>query len=365
VKKGSLRRQFDWHLYYETTYYRPLLFVTATILLYFGSFSLLLLTQSIWLKLLFSLVYSLAAGKLFVVGHDACHNSFTPSFVLNRAIGTLSLTLSFHVYSLWEHGHNRVHHTFTNLRAKDFVWRPLSFEEYAALSPVRRALQRVYRTPSGIGFAPYYLVEILLARMVVPRAKHVPIGKRLVFDLILFYSIWIALLSVLVLGEYLSEGHFSLAGTAINLLFGIALPLAYVSWAIGFVVFFNHTHPSIPWFGSVRTWSYWEAQQRCTLHLRFSRLTEFLLPSKVMNHVVHHLDTRVPVRKLRSAQDAFNRRYPHEVVNEVWSPTLQAKILTRCKLYDYSRNQWLDFDGNATSPPLEARISPLRDPVSS
>ena len=145
----------------------------------------------------------------------------------------------------------------------------------------------------------------------------------------------------------------------VNIVAGFVFPLIYVCWAIGFVVFFNHTHPSIPWFDSTDQWSYWEAQQHCTLHLRFSRLTEFLLPSKVMNHIVHHLNPRVPVRKLRRAQEDFNRLHPQAVKVDVWSPGAQADILDRCKLYDYVRHRWLDFDGNATSPTL----SPARQVV--
>jgi omega-6 fatty acid desaturase (delta-12 desaturase) len=356
MAKGLPR--FDWHSYYEKTYYRPLFLVTAITLLHFGSLSLLVFAESIWLKFGFGFLCSFAATKFFVIGHDACHNSFTPSRRLNRIIGTLSLALSYHVYSLWEFGHNKVHHPFTNLRTKDFVWRPLSLEEYRALSPFRRALQRLYRTESGIGFPPYYLVEILFARMVFPAAGHVSHRKFLVQDLAASYAIWFSLLASLVAGEYMLKEDGSVTGMLINLLLGFILPLASVSWAVGFVVFFNHTHPSIPWFESPDAWSYWEAQQRCTLHLRFSRFTGFLLPSEVMNHVVHHLDTRIPLRKLRNAQEAFTRLYPHEVKTALWSPRLHADILRRCKLYDYTRNQWLDFDGNATGPSL-AKINAM------
>ena len=344
---------FNWHLYHEKTYFWPFVYLGAITLLYFGTFLLLVVTQSIWLKCGCGVLCSFAAGQLFVIGHDACHNSFTPSARLNRFFGTLSLALSFHVYSLWEFGHNKIHHPFTNLRTKDFVWRPLSLEEYRSLSLPRRALQRIYRARSSIGFPLYYLLEILLPRMVFP-SRGIFRRRFVVWDVAVFYAVWTVLFTVLVFGEYMAQGNISLSAMVINLMAGFVGPLIYVCWAIGFVVYFNHTHPSIPWHESPRTWNYWEAQQHCTLHLTFSSLTRFLLPSEVMNHVVHHLDTRIPVRHLGKAQEAFNRL--HKVKTVVWTPALHADILSRCKLYDYAASQWLDFDGNVTGPSdLECR----------
>jgi hypothetical protein len=44
---------------------------------------------------------------LFVIGHDACHQSFTSSRPLNELIGRIAFLPSLHVFSLWECEHNR------------------------------------------------------------------------------------------------------------------------------------------------------------------------------------------------------------------------------------------------------------------
>src|SRR6266853_242347 len=46
-------------------------------------------------------------ARLFMLGHDACHQSLTPNRRLNRVLGTIAFLPSLHQYSLWDLGHNR------------------------------------------------------------------------------------------------------------------------------------------------------------------------------------------------------------------------------------------------------------------
>src|SRR5881227_3524628 len=48
-------------------------------------------------------------AMLFVVGHDACHGSFTSRRWLNVAIGRLAFLPTMTPYSLWELSHNLTH----------------------------------------------------------------------------------------------------------------------------------------------------------------------------------------------------------------------------------------------------------------
>ena len=72
-----------------------------------------------------SLVAALWIARLFVIGHDACHGSYTPNKVLNEWIGRIAFLPSLTPYSLWEIGHNLAHHGFTNLKGRDYVWTPV------------------------------------------------------------------------------------------------------------------------------------------------------------------------------------------------------------------------------------------------
>ena len=54
---------------------------------------------------------------------------------------------SMNMYRLWCHGHNRVHHGFTSYTPIDWIWRPLTPAQYAALNRWQRLIYRLERSP--------------------------------------------------------------------------------------------------------------------------------------------------------------------------------------------------------------------------
>ena len=75
----------------------------------------------------------MAIAMLFVVGHDACHRSFTSSRALNGVIGRVAFLPSLTPFGAWEQEHNRAHHVYTNLKGRDPIWAPFSKAEFDAL----------------------------------------------------------------------------------------------------------------------------------------------------------------------------------------------------------------------------------------
>ena len=110
------------------------------------------------LRVLFGLGAGLVIARLFIIGHDGRHNSLTPHRRLNKWLGRIAFLPSLTAYSLWDLGHNMVHHGFTSLKGVDFVWAPLTQQEFNALTPVRKVMERLYR--SGWGPGIYYMVEV-------------------------------------------------------------------------------------------------------------------------------------------------------------------------------------------------------------
>jgi len=49
--------------------------------------------ESIWIKLLLALFAGFVIGRIFILGHDACHQSFTPHRGLNKLLGRLAFYL--------------------------------------------------------------------------------------------------------------------------------------------------------------------------------------------------------------------------------------------------------------------------------
>jgi omega-6 fatty acid desaturase (delta-12 desaturase) len=265
---------------------------------------------------------------LFVVGHDACHGSFTSRRWLNLGIGRIAFLPTLTPYSTWELSHNLTHHVYTNLKQVDYVWRPLSKSEYDALPEWRRRLERVYRHP--VGLALYYPLEIWWKRLLFPS------GKRI-------YTVDSAICVAVFL---LVFGMVAPSGLAAILL-AMAWPFAVWNWLMSWALLAQHTHPDVPWFDDEREWRAAQAQTRVTVHVNAPRPLNFML-HRIMEHTAHHLDVTVPLYHLAAAQAELERECD-EIVVEHWTPRSFLEGLRACKLYDYTRRQWLDFDGNPTS----------------
>ncbi len=323
--------------------WRGLALVALDLVLFAGCMAATVLLRHPALQLLAGVATGLLISRLFILGHDACHQSLTPHRRLNRWVGRLVFLPSLTPYSLWEVGHNVVHHGYTNLKEFDFVWQPLSLAEYRALSPVRRWLERVYRS----GWAPwlYYLVEIWWGRMFFPRRKAMP-TRRAVFTwdclLVTAYAVvWIG--GLVVAADVLQVSAPWLVGV------GFGVPFLVWNAMIGFVVYVHHTHPEVAWYQDKVGWSASQAFVSTTVHLTFvSAMGSFL--HHIMEHTAHHVDMSVPLYRLKAAQALLERKLPGAIVVQPFSWCWYAETARCCKLYDFDAQRWLDFAGRPTAP---------------
>ena len=284
---------------------------------------------------------AIATSRLFVIGHDACHQSLTPSRALNRIIGRLCFLPSLTPYSLWEVGHNVAHHGYNNLRGHDYVWVPLSPAQYAALPMRRRVLEKYYR--SGIGFGLYYLIELWWKRLYFPRRHLVPVQRP------------IFLLDNLLVTAFACGQVASIAWVAARadsngvsaLLFGVVIPFLLWSGCIGFVTYCQHTHPSIAWYASKAEWTSEKAFLQSTAHNHFTFPMGGLF-HWIFEHPAHHVDMLIPFYQLRAAQSAFHASAGEmsRVVNLTWAD--YWRNARACGLYDFELSRWLAFPHTTT-----------------
>ncbi len=317
---------------------RALALVVLDLVLLAATSAATILLEPIALKLLAAVAMGLVISRLFILGHDACHQSFTPHRRLNRWLGRLVFLPSLTPYSLWEVGHNVVHHGYTNLRGFDFVWQPLAIDEYRALPAGRRLLERVYRS----GWAPwlYYLVEIWWKRMLFPNRRAMPTRRAVfIWDSVLvsvFALAWIAGLTAAAIATQQS----------VALLIGVGFALPFVIWngMIGFVVYVHHTHLGVDWYADKRAWSASQPFVSTTVHLTFRSAFGSVL-HHIMEHTAHHVDMSVPLYRLKKAQALLEARMPGSIVVQPFSWRWYTETARRCKLYDFERRQWTDFAG--------------------
>ena len=317
---------------------RAFALVVVDALLFVACLAAVILAGSPWLQALAGVATGLVISRLFILGHDACHQSFTAHRGLNRWLGRLVFLPSLTPYSLWEVGHNVVHHGYTNLRGFDFVWQPLSLAEFRAMPRWRRGLEHVYRS----GWAPwlYYLVEIWWRRMFFPSRATMP-TRRAVFTwdcglVSAFALAWVAGL----LAAAIATGQ----SMAWLLTVGFVLPFVVWNGLIGFVVYVHHTHPGVAWYEDKAAWSASQPFVSTTVHLTFRSAMGTLL-HHIMEHTAHHVDMSVPLYRLKRAQALLESRLAGAIVVQPFSWRWYVDTARCCKLYDFEQRCWTDFSG--------------------
>lgn len=316
--------------------------------LYALTFAGALLLPNWPLRALCGFLNGFAIAGLFVVGHDACHGSLTPSERLNRLLGRLALLPSLHPAAAWVHSHNGMHHGWTNLRGRDPVYVPFSKAEFDALPPLRRVAERVYRTPPGI--ALLYLVEIWWKHLTFPAAAHYPRGKaaatfRRDRTAVIVFS---ALATVIAAFAPAAAPLGPALTPVVSLLVAVAAPFLLWNWIMAFATFQHHTHPAVPWYDREEDWSFFAGQVESCVRVRLPRFFEKALHN-IMDHTAHHVDPKIPLYNLPGQQKRLEAAFAEEIVIDVWSLGSLTRTVRTCQLYDYENHRWLRFDGTPTT----------------
>ena len=328
----------------RTTLY-PIVLLAFDYALLAAAFAGALLLPAWWARLLCGLAMGFVTGRLFIVGHDACHQSLTPHRRLNHWLGRIAFLPSLTPYSLWEVGHNVVHHGYTNLKGFDFVWAPHTAQEFEALSPRRRLMDRIYRS----GWAPglYYLLEIWWKRMFFPSRQQMPTRRRV----FLLDNLLVCAFALLWVGAIVATAHFGGRPLLPMLLTGLLAPFLFWTAMIGFVVYVHHTHTEVHWHEERGAWSRAQPFVSTTVHLQFPLGLGGVM-HHIMEHTAHHVDMTIPLYRLKQAQAKLEEMLPGRIVIQDFSWRWYFDTARRCKLYDFARQCWTDYAGRATGPAL-------------
>jgi omega-6 fatty acid desaturase (delta-12 desaturase) len=305
----------------------------------------LLIVDALWVKIFASLVAALWIARLFVIGHDACHGSYTSSKTLNKWIGRIAFLPSLTPYSLWEIGHNLAHHGFTNLKGRDYVWTPYSPKEFANLPWLRRQMEHVYR--SGVGQGVYYMFEMWWKKLFFPSRKHVT-SRRSSYT---WDSLLVAVFGLAWVGGLAAWGVHSGRSVWSLLVFGFAVPFFLWNCLMGFVVYVQHTHPRVAWYERRDEWSANAGYATTTVHIKLVRPLDCLI-HYILEHGAHHVNMGVPLYRLKEAQARLTATLDERLNAEVFTWRYYWNTVRRCKLYDFAQHVWTDFDGRVTSTPV-------------
>ena len=279
--------------------------------------------------------------RLASIAHDAGHNSYTSHRSWNRIICRVAFLPALEPFTTWEVAHNVIHHSWTSIKDKDYVWIPLSKQEYDSCSAPRRLVERAYRSLFGQGL---YLVELWWRRVVIPSANWSTVPRAVqrvdILSVAGFACVWCAALILTAIYFQRSIVRTVIAGQAVP----------FLSWcqAFGFTLYVQHTHPKTGFYLDKAGWEYYAAQVSNSTHLDFPPRIAWLHRG-IFDHTAHHLNVRIPFYRLGKAQQLLDEVLSGGNVVQRWSFAAFAQCVRRCKLYDYEQHCWTDFDGNPTA----------------
>lgn len=331
---------------------RAMVIFTGDMLLYAAAVAGILYFESTVVKLILGIVAGMLVSSIFVIAHDAAHDSFTTSKTLNKVIARVTYLLSLHNYSLWLTAHNRVHHQVTNIRDMN-SWSPLDMDEYQGLSASRKLLQRIYRTPPGMCL--YYMIERWWKYKCYPFKSIAGKYNAVYLDFISIVAYLVAYVGLLLYSGLTMAG----IGPVEALVFGLFVPFLVWNFMMGFTVYQHHTHEDIAWTRDREESREMGGQVDYTMHVRYPRWYN-LISHNIMEHTAHHVDPRIPCYNLGDAQKQLAGLLGPAMHTVDFSLHGFLRTMASCKLYDYENHCWLDFSGRRTSRPVKASD---REPV--
>ncbi len=310
--------------------------LVSAALLYLAPVIGLALTDRWWLLLLLWPLAGLAVAGLFVLGHDASHGALTKSRRLNRMIAQVCMAPSAHVEAAWDLGHNRIHHGYTTRQGFDFVWHPLTPDEYRALGRLARLRHRLEW--SFIGSGAYYLRTVWWEKMWRFNAP----GKRrgaIVRDKLTLGAAMLLVVAATSVYGALDGGLWAAIWLPLKLW---VVPFLLFVHIIGATVYLHHVSPDIRWWPR-REWTQFRGQMDSTTIVRLPRVVNRLWFHNIMVHVPHHVDARIPFHRLPAAAEAIAAAYPTTVRSSRFSLGSYFAATRACKLYDFEAGRWLPY----------------------
>lgn len=315
--------------------------------LYWAAIAAVLFAPWTSVKILASVFAGLKLAGFITLGHDAAHRMLVKNNRLNKWMAYALLVPVGHNYRMWIWDHHGSHHQQTNGEHFD-SYRPYSKAEFDKLSVGKQIFERIIRAPNLVGFGIHYLFQRMprvriYPNAAMPAALHKSAWRHF-SGLVAYHAAFIALL--LMAPDFAPITLIGALGLA------YALPLFVFATLTGGSLFLMHTHKNVPWFKGELDRKGDAASHYCSTNLTLPHVL-----SKIVHHVfahsVHHAHPGVPCYHVPEAQACLDELLGESAVKEPMTVGGLISTLKTCKLYDFEKHQWLDFDGNPTTAPMQ------------
>jgi acyl-lipid omega-6 desaturase (Delta-12 desaturase) len=181
-------------------------------------------------------------------------------------------------------------------------------------------------------------------RMFFPRKTYMGTQRReFIYD-----GLYVLASAVVWIGVMVAAAFATGQSVWSTLLFGFVVPFLFWNAMIGFVVYVHHTHTAVQWHDDKAAWARAAPFVSTTVHMTFPMKIGAMM-HHIMEHTAHHVDMSIPLYKLERAQKVLEDTLPGRIIVQHFSWRWYFETARKCKLYDFSRRCWTDFQGRATS----------------
>lgn len=313
---------------------------------YCALFGATVTVESWALKVLLGVLTGLAIGVLFVAGHDASHGALMHSATANRWLARLAFLPSAHSNEAWDVGHNRQHHSWTNLSPEDRGYPPMSLAQYRSASGLARAWRRLWSFGPLMGLS--YLEIWWFNEVMVDRGYRAMMRSVVAFRLEQLAMAGFFVAQLAVIAAFGASHGAGVASFILECLVCVALPFMVWNTTMAFVTLQHHFHPQVRWYDNKSEWSVFAGQVQGTVHVVWPRWFELVFLN-IFEHTAHHVDKQTPLYNLRASQQALQAAYPADILVQAGSLRHLLNVLKTCRLYDYRAHRWMDWDGRYTT----------------
>ncbi len=271
--------------------------------------------------------------RLFIFQHDCGHGSFFPSRRANNLLGGLLGVVTLFPYGYWKKTHAVHHATSGNLDDREFGdIVTITVAEYRALSPLRRLLYRLYRSPLVMfAIGPSYQFVL----------KH-----RFPFDLPFAWKReWLSVLKTnLALAAVYSGAILALGWRTVLM---VQAPIIVVAGALGVWLFYVQHQFEDTYWEHEEAWDFYRAGAHGSSFYDLGRVGHWLT-GNIGYHHIHHLASQIPNYRLAACFDE------NPALQRATRLTVRQSLrCARLRLWDEQRRTMISFR-DLSAPALAA-----------
>jgi omega-6 fatty acid desaturase (delta-12 desaturase) len=305
---------------YKSSYTSAFIDLSVHAFLTCSSFYSLWYFRNSWLSIFTIPLLGLLNIKTFIIFHDCGHNSYTPSIILNYAIGTIISPLIYFPYS-WNYKHHTHHLTNGNYQNKyNFNYNELvchTFKQYKIMNSMKQSIYKILFSPYMLFTVLVYIKFIIIERIYVVEF----FIKQYAYKLSYLHLVLDQILNNAGIGFmlYLQSNYYVLYHS----LFAM-----FLSSTCGAVLFKNQHTFNPAYVVNNETWNMKDSGLGGSSFIQIPYLLKYFTGG-IEYHHIHHMNAKIP---------GYNLQAYHE---EVVSKSNMFDNVVKLSMNDCYNNLWL------------------------